>query len=193
MNEMKKMIVNGKVIEDTDFTTKEMYGNKLVPTEAEAKALKTDKFFKVKYWYLKLTDEELFAKFEENKSAFLLAVDRVAFNANKLDEDYVMTFVNHFWYSREDRMAFYDDSMRRSFIRMIFVNYRFKEEKNLKVFAEIFKEKTWFIEPEEECLNSDYYTWEWYGLHCIEEWKEEATVTYEQMDNINKMKELGLI
>ena len=188
-----KMIVNGKIVEDTEFTTKEMYGNKLVPTEAEAKVLKTDKFHDVKYWYLKLTDEELIDKFEEDKSAFLLAVDRVAFNANLLPEDYVMTFVNYFWFGREDRMAFYDDFMRQSFIRMIFVNYRFKEEKNLKLMAEIFKEKMWFIEPEEECLNSDYYKWEWYGLHNIEEWKEEATVTYEQMDNINKMKELGLI
>lgn len=193
MNEMKKMIVNGKVVEDTDFTTKEMYGNKLVPTEAEAKVLKTDKFHEVKYWYLKLTDEELFDKFEEDKSAFLLAVDRVAFNANLLPEDYVMTFVNYFWFGNEDKMAFYDDFMRQNFIRMIFVNYRFKKAENLKVLAEIFKEKMWFIEPEEECLNSDYYKWEWYGLHNIEEWKEEATVTYEQMDNINKMKELGLI
>lgn len=191
MNEMVKMIVNGKVVEDIDFSSKEMYGNKLIPNDADAKALKTDKFFEVKYWYLKLTDEELFKKFEEDKSSFLMAVDRVTFNANLLDEDYVMRFVDYFWYGREGKMEYMDDFMRMIFVSRIFKNYRFKEEKNFKVLAEIFKEKMWMIEPDVQ--EDEFHKWEWYGLHDTEEWKEEALVTYEQIDNLNKMKELGLI
>lgn len=188
-----KMIVNGKTVEDTEFTTKEMYGNKLVPTEEEAKKLKTKNFGDVKYWYLKMTDEQLYKLLEKDPGCFAALVDRVAFNANMFDEDYVMTFVNYYGFSREGKMKDFDDWSRGIYLNRIFKNYRFSKKENLEVFAKFFKSNLWQIEPEEECLNSKWYKWEWYGLHNIEEWKEEAVITYEQLDNWNKMKELGLI
>lgn len=190
--EKMKMIVDGKVVEDTEFSNREMYGNKLIPTEDEAKILKTKNFGDVKYWYLKMTDDQLFDLFNKEPGYFVTTIDRVAFNANKFDEDYVMTFVNHFWFCNKGKMKDRDDWDRQIYLNRIFKNYRFSKKENLEVFAKAFKKNMFMIEPEEECLNSKWYKWEWFGLHNIEEWKEEATITYEQMDNWNKMKEFGL-